>query len=235
MKAVPVAMAIGCIQNGTIAGKLNGVIPATTPRGWRTVWASTPVETFSEKPPLRSWVMEVANSRVSRPRAISPLASPMVLPCSREIATAISSVASITSWRMRNRIWVRRASDTFAHSRWARAAERTARSTVSASPRCRVPAPAPAAGVVLGCVGPAGARPVELRGGLDHQLAHAEQDLGAAGQRPLRPLALGPGRRAHRLIDGVGIAQVQGADLGAGGGVHDRLRGAGGGDVLAAD
>src|SRR5690625_5905283 len=72
MKALPVAMAIGCIQNGTIAGKLNGVIPATTPRGWRTVWASTPVETFSEKPPLRSWVMEVANSRVSRPRAISP-------------------------------------------------------------------------------------------------------------------------------------------------------------------
>src|SRR5690625_2086660 len=155
MKALPVAIAIGCIQNGTMAGKLNGVMPATTPRGWRTVWASTPVETFSEKPPLRSWVMEVANSRVSRPRAISPLASPMVLPCSREIATAISSVLSSISWRMRNRIWVRLASDTFAHSRWASAAERTAWSTVSAPPRCRVPTSAPVAGFMIGCVEPA--------------------------------------------------------------------------------
>ena len=101
MKALPVASAIGCIQKGTIAGKLNGVIPATTPSGWRRVWASTPVETFWEKPPLRSWVMEVANSRVSRPRAISPFASPTVLPCSREITTAISSVFSIISCRMR--------------------------------------------------------------------------------------------------------------------------------------
>jgi hypothetical protein len=28
-------MAIGCIQAGTMNGKLNGVIPATTPSGWR--------------------------------------------------------------------------------------------------------------------------------------------------------------------------------------------------------
>ena len=101
MKALPVAIAIGCIQKGTIAGKLNGVIPATTPSGWRRVCASTPVETFWEKPPLRSWVMEVANSRVSRPRAISPFASPRVLPCSRVMTSAISSVAAITSSRMR--------------------------------------------------------------------------------------------------------------------------------------
>ena len=30
-----VAMAIGNIHIGTIAGKLNGVMPATTPSGWR--------------------------------------------------------------------------------------------------------------------------------------------------------------------------------------------------------
>ncbi len=30
-----VAMAIGNIHIGTMAGKLNGVIPATTPSGWR--------------------------------------------------------------------------------------------------------------------------------------------------------------------------------------------------------
>ena len=37
---------------GTIAGKLNGVIPATTPSGWRIEYTSIPVEACSEKPPL---------------------------------------------------------------------------------------------------------------------------------------------------------------------------------------
>ena len=32
---LPQAMAIGNIHIGTMAGKLNGVIPATTPSGWR--------------------------------------------------------------------------------------------------------------------------------------------------------------------------------------------------------
>ena len=44
-------MASGYIHIGTIAGKLNGVIPATTPSGWRIVYVSTPVETCSEKSP----------------------------------------------------------------------------------------------------------------------------------------------------------------------------------------
>ena len=35
MKALPQAMASGYIHIGTIAGKLNGVMPATTPSGWR--------------------------------------------------------------------------------------------------------------------------------------------------------------------------------------------------------
>ncbi len=35
MKALPQAMASGYIHIGTMAGKLNGVMPATTPRGWR--------------------------------------------------------------------------------------------------------------------------------------------------------------------------------------------------------
>ena len=37
MNALPVAMAVPNIHIGTIAGKLNGVIPATTPSGWR-IW-----------------------------------------------------------------------------------------------------------------------------------------------------------------------------------------------------
>ena len=35
MNALPVAIALAHIHSGTIAGKLNGVMPATTPSGWR--------------------------------------------------------------------------------------------------------------------------------------------------------------------------------------------------------
>ncbi|MDT4814249.1 hypothetical protein FQZ97_472490 [compost metagenome] len=33
-KVLPVAMAMGNIHSGIIAGKLNGVMPAQTPSGW---------------------------------------------------------------------------------------------------------------------------------------------------------------------------------------------------------
>jgi hypothetical protein len=36
MNAFPLAMATGNIHIGTMTGKLNGVMPATTPSGWRT-------------------------------------------------------------------------------------------------------------------------------------------------------------------------------------------------------
>ena len=35
-KVLPQAMAAGYIHIGTMAGKLNGVMPATTPSGWRS-------------------------------------------------------------------------------------------------------------------------------------------------------------------------------------------------------
>ena len=35
MKALPVAIALAHIQSGTMTGKLNGVMPATTPSGCR--------------------------------------------------------------------------------------------------------------------------------------------------------------------------------------------------------
>lgn len=44
---VEAAIATGNIQHGTITGKLNGVMPATTPRAWRIVQLSMPVETCS--------------------------------------------------------------------------------------------------------------------------------------------------------------------------------------------
>src|SRR2546421_13002813 len=43
----PHAIATGCIHIGTITGKLNGVIPAHTPSGWRNEYRATPVDTRS--------------------------------------------------------------------------------------------------------------------------------------------------------------------------------------------
>ena len=48
MNVLPQASALANIHIGTIAGKLNGVIPATTPRGWRIEKTSTPVDACSE-------------------------------------------------------------------------------------------------------------------------------------------------------------------------------------------
>ena len=72
MKQLPQARATGNIHIGTMAGKLNGVIPATTPSGWRREWLSTRVPTFSVISPFSSCGAPVANSTTSTPRAISP-------------------------------------------------------------------------------------------------------------------------------------------------------------------
>src|ERR1043165_7963937 len=44
---LPHAIATGNIHIGTMTGKLNGVMPAHTPTGWRTDQLSTPVPTLS--------------------------------------------------------------------------------------------------------------------------------------------------------------------------------------------
>src|SRR3954469_2887412 len=72
---LPVAIAIGCIHIGTMIGKLNGVIPAHTPSGWRNEKASISVETWSEYSPLSSCGRPQAYSTTSMPRMTSPLAS----------------------------------------------------------------------------------------------------------------------------------------------------------------
>ena len=82
-KALPQAMALASIHSGTMTGKLNGVMPATTPAGWRIVWTSTPVDTSALIEPFSSWGMPQANSTHSMPRATSPSASVRTLPCSR--------------------------------------------------------------------------------------------------------------------------------------------------------
>ena len=47
MNVLPHASAVANIHIGTIAGKLNGVIPATTPSGCWMLYTSTPVEACS--------------------------------------------------------------------------------------------------------------------------------------------------------------------------------------------
>src|SRR5919107_3956542 len=47
MNVLPQAMATGNIHIGTIAGKLNGVMPATTPSGWRNDQLSMSPPTLS--------------------------------------------------------------------------------------------------------------------------------------------------------------------------------------------
>ncbi len=71
----PQAIATGCIHIGTIAGKLNGVMPATTPSGSRKEKTSTPPDTWSENSPLSRCGMPHANSTTSSPRCTSPSAS----------------------------------------------------------------------------------------------------------------------------------------------------------------
>ena len=75
MNVLPHASATGNIHIGTIAGKLNGVMPAHTPTGWRSEKLSTPVPTLSLNSPLSRCGMPVANSTTSMPRVIEPSAS----------------------------------------------------------------------------------------------------------------------------------------------------------------
>src|SRR5919202_2918016 len=108
---LPQAIATGCIHIGTITGKLNGVMPAHTPSGWRNEYTSTPVDTWSEKSPLSRCGMPQANSTTSSPRCTSPRASESTLPCSSETTAASSSTRAFTSSRNANSVLARLASE----------------------------------------------------------------------------------------------------------------------------
>ena len=120
--ALPQASALAVIQSGTMTGKLNGVMPATTPTGWRSELTSTPFETWLEKPPLRWEPSPQANSMFSRPREISPSASAWTLPCSAVMIEAISSRRAWTRCRKENMTSVRADSEALPHDAAARRA-----------------------------------------------------------------------------------------------------------------
>ncbi len=93
-KVLPVAMAYGKNQSGTMGGKLNGVIAANTPRGWRMVSLPMPVATSGRLCPIISVGMPAACSTFSMPRPKSLRDSDRVLPCSVVQMAAISSRCS---------------------------------------------------------------------------------------------------------------------------------------------
>ena len=86
----PHARATGNIHIGTIAGKLNGVMPTHTPSGCSSECASMPRPTDSECSPLSRCGMPETNSATSMPRCTDPIASSKTLPCSSLITAAIS-------------------------------------------------------------------------------------------------------------------------------------------------
>src|SRR3954452_4231653 len=154
MKQLPQASATGNIHIGTMTGKLNGVMPATTPSGWRSEWLSTRVPTFSVTSPLRSSGAPVANSTTSTPRASSPLASERTLPCSAVMTRAMRSSFSSSSRRNRIRTRARRSAGVCAHFGNASRAIRTASSTSAALASATWPAASRVAGLNTGAVRP---------------------------------------------------------------------------------
>ena len=68
MKALPVAMATPAIHIGIIAGKLNGVMPAPMPIGWRKAQMSMPGPAPWVNSPFSTCGMPQQNSITSSPR-----------------------------------------------------------------------------------------------------------------------------------------------------------------------
>ena len=107
MNVFPHAIAFANIHMGTIAGKLNGVMPATTPSGCRIENTSTPVDACSVNPPFNRCGIPVANSMFSWPRATSPIASDRTFPCCSVISRPMSLRCSWIVSRIRNRMSAR--------------------------------------------------------------------------------------------------------------------------------
>ncbi len=99
MKQLPAVTAIGNIHMGTMTGKLNGVMPAQMPTGWRRDQLSISLPTFSANSPLTRCGMPQANSTTSSPRVSEPMESDSTLPCSavtrRQISSAFFSISAL--------------------------------------------------------------------------------------------------------------------------------------------
>ena len=120
---------------GIMAGKLNGVIPATTPSGWRMDQTSMPGPAPSLNSPLTMCGRPQANSITSSPRWRSPRLSATTLPCSDESSSASSPIWA-SSRRLKSNITrARRWGLVAAQPICAAAAARTAASSSAAEAR----------------------------------------------------------------------------------------------------
>src|SRR5918998_4219265 len=151
---LPVAIAMGKNHIGTIAGKLNGLMIATGPRGWRTECTSTLVEAFSVNPPRTREGTPQAYSTTSWPRETSPRASSRTLPCSAVMIAASSGLRSLSSSRKRNSTAVRLARDVSRQPGKAAEAAATAASTSSTEATATSPTTSPVAESVTSAVRP---------------------------------------------------------------------------------
>ena len=147
MNVLPQAIASGNIHKGIMAGKLNGVMPAHTPKGWRNETRSTPVPTLSLNSPFRRLGMPQANSTTSSPRVTEPLASARVLPCSALTSEARSSMSRSTSSLSLNMTRARRSGVVPAQPGSAALAAWTAASTSAAPAKATRAERSPTAGL----------------------------------------------------------------------------------------
>ena len=93
MKQLPQAIATTNIHIGTMAGKLNGVIPTQIPKGCRILQLSILLPTFSENSPLIKCGTPHINSTTSIPRVIEPIESLITFPCSSVTCAASLSIS----------------------------------------------------------------------------------------------------------------------------------------------
>ena len=148
----PQAIATGYIHIGTMTGKLNGVIPATTPSGSRNENTSTPADTWSEYSPFNNVGSPQANSTTSRPRWSSLAASETTFPCSSAITSASRCLLPRTRFRNSNRISVRLLNDVCDQVSNAPAAAATASSTSDVLASSTSACTCPVAGLNTGAV-----------------------------------------------------------------------------------
>ena len=116
-------------------GKLNGVITATTPTGWRIISSSMPEAMSSRLLPIISDGMPVATSTFSMPRRSSPCDSASVLPHSWVISLARSAKWVSSRALRRNSGWMRSPGGVRRQAGSASDAALTARATSAAPDR----------------------------------------------------------------------------------------------------
>ena len=152
--ALPQAIAGANFHIGIMAGKLNGVMPATTPSGWRIEYMSMPGPASVVYSPFSRCGAPMQNSTTSSPRCTSPLASGRVLPCSRESASASASMSRCRRRTNSISTRARRCGLTAAQAGCASAARATAWSTSSREASATRACTSPVAGLKTSAVRP---------------------------------------------------------------------------------